>query len=111
VRWELARRVIALDPTIDEAIGEASQLRYYSPVLQRAVDGLFTALVGWRAVAYHLVRLSDDQARREAAAVLESVPQQLRSAPEHDQPARWMADPIDLHCGCSPTKRRTCWPA
>jgi hypothetical protein len=106
VRWELARRVIALDPTIDEAIGEASQLRYYSPVLQRAVDGLFTALVGWRAVAYHLVRLSDDQARREAAAVLESVPQQLRSAPEHDQSARWMADPIRLHRSCATAIRK-----
>jgi uncharacterized membrane protein YccC len=106
VRWELARRVIALDPTIDEAIGEASQLRYYSPVLQRAVEGLFTALVGWRAVAYHLVRLSDDRARREAAAVLESVPQQLRSPPEHDQPARWMADPIGLHRSCAAATRR-----
>jgi uncharacterized membrane protein YccC len=106
VRWELARCVIALDPTVDEAIGEVSQLRYYSPVLQRAIDGLFTALVGWRAVANHLVRLSDDQARREAAAVLESVPQQLRSAPEHDQPAHWMADPIGLHRSCAAATRR-----
>jgi len=77
MRWEFVRRVIALDPVIDEAIGESSQLRYHSPVLQRAVDGLFAALVGWRAVANHLVRLSDDEARRGTAAVLESVPQQL----------------------------------
>src|SRR5215831_3374108 len=34
---ELARRVIALDPIIDEAFGESSQLRYHSPVLQAAV--------------------------------------------------------------------------
>ncbi|MGB7967566.1 MAG: FUSC family protein, partial [Methylocella sp.] len=40
-RRELVRRVIALDPVIDEAKGESSQLRYHSPVLQRAVDGLF----------------------------------------------------------------------
>ena len=58
IRWELVRRVIALDPVVDEAIGESSQLRYHSPVLQRAVDGLFTVLVGWRAVANHLVPLS-----------------------------------------------------
>jgi hypothetical protein len=99
-RWELVRRVIALDPVIDEAIGESSQLRYHSPVLQRAVDGLFTTLVGWRAVANHLVRLSDDEARRAAAAMLESMPQQLQSASEHDQAARWTADPIGLHHVC-----------
>src|SRR4029077_10184448 len=45
-RWGRVRRVIPPDPVIDEAIGESSQLRYHSPVLQRAVDGLFTALVG-----------------------------------------------------------------
>jgi uncharacterized membrane protein YccC len=101
VRWELARRAIALDPVIEEAIGESSQLRYHSPILQRAVGGLFTALVGWRAVANHLVRLSDEEARRGAASVLESVPQQLRSASEHDQPTRWMADPIGLHRICA----------
>src|SRR5262249_28249114 len=44
VRRELVRRVIALDPIIDQAIGESSQLRTYSPVLQRAVDGLLAAL-------------------------------------------------------------------
>src|SRR5436853_2035828 len=31
VRRELIRRVIALDPVIDEAFGESSQLRYHSP--------------------------------------------------------------------------------
>ena len=35
VRRELVRRVIELDPVIDEAIGESSQLRYHSPVLQK----------------------------------------------------------------------------
>jgi uncharacterized membrane protein YccC len=100
VRWEFARRVIALDPVIDEAIGESSQLRYHSPVLQRAVDGLFTALVGWRVVANHLVRLPDNEARWEAAAVLESVPEQLQSASEHDQATRWIVDPIGLRRIC-----------
>jgi hypothetical protein len=49
VRRELVRQVIALDPVIDEALGESSQLRYHSPVLQRAVDGVLAALAGWRA--------------------------------------------------------------
>jgi hypothetical protein len=111
-RWELARRVIALDPVIDEAIGESSQLRYHSPILQRAVDGLFTALVGWRAVANHLVRLSGNEARRAAATVLEMVPRQLRSASEHDQPTRWIADPIGLHRICAAAIRTLiAWPA
>src|SRR6201984_484765 len=48
VRWEFVRRVSALDPVIDEAFGESSQLRYHhSPVLQTAVDGLFAALANW----------------------------------------------------------------
>jgi hypothetical protein len=37
VRREFTRRVIALDPVIDEAFGESPQLRYHSPVLQMAV--------------------------------------------------------------------------
>jgi uncharacterized membrane protein YccC len=100
VRRELTRRVIALDPVVDEAFGESAQLRYYSPVLQTAVGGLFTALLGWRAVANHLVRMSDNEARRAAAAVLEIVPRQLRSVPEHDQPTRWTADLIGLYRIC-----------
>jgi hypothetical protein len=63
-RREFVRRVIALDPVVDEAIGESAQRRYHSPVLQRAVDGLFTVLLSRRAVANHLVRLPDNQARQ-----------------------------------------------
>src|SRR5215469_16182856 len=61
VRRELTRRVISLDPVIDEAFGESAELRYYSPVLQTAVGGLFTALLGWRVVANHLIRMSNNE--------------------------------------------------
>ena len=105
VRRALIGRVIALDPVIDEAIGESSQLRYHSPVLQMAVDGLFAALAGWRTVAAHLARLPDDRARDEAEAILRSVPQELRSAPERAEPARWMADPVRLHGVCEAAVR------
>src|SRR5271167_1892512 len=81
VRRELVRRVIALDPVIDEALGESAQLRYHSPVLQTAVDGLFTAMAGWRTVAVHLIQMPHDQARQEASVVLQTVPQELQSAP------------------------------
>jgi uncharacterized membrane protein YccC len=105
VRRALIRRVIALDPVIDEAIGESSQLRYHSPVLQTAVDGLFAALAGWRTVATHLARLPDDRARDEAAAVLGSVPRELRSAPEHGGPTRWIAEPVHLRRICEAAVR------
>jgi uncharacterized membrane protein YccC len=98
-RQELVRRVSALDPVIDEAKGESSQIRYHSPALQRAVDGLFAAQAGWRTVAVLLARLPDDEARREADAVLRSIPQELRSA-EHGEPAGWMVDPDRQRRAC-----------
>ena len=106
VRRELVRRVILLDPVIDQALGESSQLRYYSPVLQNAIDGLLSALTGWRTVAVHLVRVSDDQARQEAGAVLRAVPRELRSAPARGEPARWLADPTRLLRLCDAAVRR-----
>ena len=106
VRWELLRRVIALDPVIDEAFGESSQLRYHSPVLQTAVDGLFAALASWRAVAVHLRSLSADRARQESGSVLQGVPEELRSGPEQGDPTRWAADPIGLRRICEGAVRR-----
>jgi uncharacterized membrane protein YccC len=106
VRRELVRRVTALDPVIDEALGESSQLRYHSPVLQRAVDGLLAALAGWRIVAVHLVRVSDHQAQQEADAVLQAVPQELRSASVRGEPARWIDDPVGQRRICEAAVRR-----
>ena len=114
VRRELARRVIALEPIIDEAFGKSSQLRYHSPVLQAAVDGLFAALSSWRAVSVHLRSLSADRAQRGAHAVLKQVPEELRSATENGGlgsgsgagPARWIADPVGLRRICDRAVRR-----
>jgi hypothetical protein len=39
VRGALIRRVIALDPIIDQAYGEAAELHYRSPVIQSAIEG------------------------------------------------------------------------
>src|SRR5690242_9833937 len=47
-RRELVRRVIELDPMIDQVLGESSHLRDRWTTLQTAVDGLFAALAGWR---------------------------------------------------------------
>jgi uncharacterized membrane protein YccC len=104
IRRELTRRVTALDPVIDEAIGESAEIRHHSPALQMAVDGLFTALSRWRTVAVLLARLHDDEARREAAVVLRNIPQELRSA-EHGVPAGWITDPLRLRQSCGTAAR------
>jgi uncharacterized membrane protein YccC len=112
LRWEFVRRVSALDPVIDEAFGESSQLRYHSPVLQTAVDGLFAALAHWRAVAVHLRSLAPDRARTETNAVLQGVPEELRSLPEQGDPEGWAADPVGLRRICETAVRRLiAWPA
>jgi uncharacterized membrane protein YccC len=96
VRRELVRQVIALDPVIDQAIGESSKLRHHSWVLQAAKDGLFEALAGWSAVVWRLARLPDDTARQEADAVLNSVPLVLRSAPLQGDATYWITDPVGM---------------
>ena len=45
-----------------------------------AVDGLFTALAGWRTVAVRLVGLPHKEAQHEADAVLRRLSQELGSA-------------------------------
>src|SRR5262249_37744440 len=66
VRRELIRKVVALDPVVDEAIGESSTLRYHLPVLQAALEGLLAAVTAWRSVAVRLTRLPDRVAREVA---------------------------------------------
>jgi fusaric acid resistance family protein len=96
MRQERIRRVVELDPIIEEAIRESSQLRPHSPVLAMAVGGLLAAVASWRVVAVHFAQLPHDQARQEAATVLQAVPKELLSEPEREEPARWIADPIGL---------------
>ena len=96
IRRELLRRVIALDPVIDEALGESSELRYHSPILQNALDGLVRAVASWRTVAVVLARSRQERARQEAAALVAAVPAQLRARPGEDEAARWMAHPARL---------------
>jgi uncharacterized membrane protein YccC len=105
-RREFVRRVIAVDPVIDEALGESSQLRYHSPVLQNAVDGLLVALAGWRTTAVVLAGSPEARARREAGAVLGQVPVEFRPQRDQDQPTSWMADPARLLRACDAAVRR-----
>jgi Fusaric acid resistance protein family len=106
VRRELIRKVVALDPVVDEAIGESSTLRYHSPVLQEALEGLMVAIIGWRSVGVRLTRLPDRVAREEADALLRNIPQQLRSVPGPGEPSPWMVDPLGMRRLCSEGARK-----
>lgn len=98
LRRDLLRRVIALDPAIDEAFGESSELRYHSPILPNAVDGLFSALAAWRTVALHFAQLGQGRANQRAEDVRHHLPEQLLSAPQ--DPAFFMAEPERLRQSC-----------
>jgi uncharacterized membrane protein YccC len=106
IRRELARRVIALDPAKHEALGESSELRYHSPILQNAVDGLLAALAAWRAASVLLARSPEQRARQEAGAVLRQVPEPLRARPAPDAATRWIADATGLLQACDAAVRR-----
>jgi len=105
IRRDLIRRVIALDPVIDEAIGETFDLRFRLGVLHAALEGLFAALSGWRMVANHLELLPKHQQRQEADAVLTSLPRELHSAPMEGSAPRWAADPRRLQRLCATAVR------
>jgi len=100
VRRDLLRRVIGLDPVIDEAIGEASDLRYHSPILHTAVGGLFSALAAWRVVAVHLELMPSERERREAERICGLLPEALRSASIEGGTERWVDDPERVHRIC-----------
>src|SRR5580700_4187191 len=102
---ELIRGVIALDPVIDQALGESGHVRGHSSTLQTAVRGLFRALDGWRGVATHLSRMPRDSDRQAAQSILRSIPPELRSARDQDPAARWMADPMSLYRVCAEAVR------
>jgi Fusaric acid resistance protein family len=100
VRRELIRRVIALDPIMDESLGESSQLRYHSPLLQGAIDGLFHALAAWRGAGVRLSHLPKDVARQEANAILRMIPRELRSAAQAGQTTPWTENPSARRAEC-----------
>jgi uncharacterized membrane protein YccC len=104
-RRELLRRVVALDPTIDQALGESSHLRYRSATLQTAMHGLVAALAAWRGVAAHLGGSRDDRTSTEAESILSSIPPELRRATKPGSREQWMADPMTLRDVCEEGER------
>jgi uncharacterized membrane protein YccC len=105
IRRELIRRVAALSPVIDEAIGESSELRYRSRALQAAVDGLFAAVTGWRTIAHHFETTGQPDPR-ETQGVLSVLPDELRAAPAAGSATSWAADPLALQLACRTAVRK-----
>jgi hypothetical protein len=81
LRREFVGRVIALDAVLDQSLGESSQLRYHSPVLQHGIDGLFAAMAAWRNVSLMLSRSPPSRAAEETGEVLACLPEALRTPP------------------------------
>jgi uncharacterized membrane protein YccC len=99
LRRQFVGRVIALDSVLDQSLGESSQLRYHSPVLQHGVDGLFAAMAAWRNVSPMLSRLPS-RAAEETGAVLACLPEALRTPPGPEGAARWADEPVVMRAIC-----------
>lgn len=96
LRRRLLQRANALDTVIDEAIGELSEIRYRSGILQDALEGLFGSIGRWSAVANHLDLLPPDRADEDTAAVLKLIPPELHRALAAGDPAAWIREAPSL---------------
>jgi uncharacterized membrane protein YccC len=105
LRRELLRRIIALNPMVDAAIGEASDLRYRSAVLQRAVAGLMETISAWRKVAFAIALNGDSTTAREASAVHDVLPR-ARLSPTATSSVREPAELRDACCSAVRTLTR-----
>ncbi|MBV9912703.1 MAG: FUSC family protein [Sinobacteraceae bacterium] len=99
-RRTLIRRVIALDVTIDEAVGEPFHLRHQSGALRAAQEALFVALSAWRGIANHLCVMPGKQASEIAAALLPGVSKLSGCA--------WLDDPRVAREICTAEGRIAC---
>lgn len=74
VRRALIQRVAALDPLIDQTLGEAPGIADRRTTFRAGINGLFLALSAWRTIAAHLGRLPAETATALAARLLAALP-------------------------------------
>jgi uncharacterized membrane protein YccC len=84
VRRDLVRRVTALEPLIEDALGESSSVRYHGSRLSAARDGLFAALSAWQTTAAHLERLGS-RGHGEAEPIRRSLPDDVHPLTAEDE--------------------------
>ncbi len=100
-RRALIGRAAALSPLVDQALGEASDVRRQQGTLQAGVDSLFGALSAWRSVSAHLRLLAPGQARSAAQAARLALPQAMRDARPGCGALRHLDDPAGTRDGCA----------
>ena len=104
-RRDLIRRTIALDPVIDEVMGEAPDLRLGSEGLRAAVEGLFIGLSSWRLLANHLELLPAEQRRDEADTIRQRFPPALCLTTAEEDAASWVDSVGHLRSICTTAVR------
>ncbi len=97
-RRALIGRVIALDATIEEAIGEPSTLRHQRGRLQAGLQALFVSLSGWRGIGSHLGMCSHSSKSEWIPVLLPP----LATLTDRD----WLANPEEIRALCRSESRR-----
>ena len=100
-RRALIKRATALSPLLDQALGEASDLRRQQRTLQAGVDGLFGALSAWRSVSAHLDLVTPGQARGAAGAARRVLLPATRGAQTGRGASFFLANPAGARDGCA----------
>lgn len=97
-RRELTARVSALNNVIDQAIGEASDLRSRASGLEAALEGLLSGISAWRGIGNHLDTLS----AREGKAAVGSLLLTTAKVTASD----WQRDPLAVREICRAERRQ-----
>ena len=97
-RRELTVHVSELNNVIDEAFGEASDLRLRASGLEAALQGLLRAISAWRGIGNHLDTLPAGQGKAAAGSLL--------SASAKTAASDWQSDPLAVREICRAERRR-----
>ena len=89
VRGGLVDRIVALDPAVEEALGEASDLRARAQTLHAATDGLFASLSAFWISTLHLGRLPEEDGSGMVALVREALPSELWPSLAREDEMNW----------------------
>ena len=76
-RRQVLKRVAALDPLLDQTIGESPAASERRTVLRTGIHGLFLALAAWRTIGVHLQHLRPDEAATTTDALLDHLPDDM----------------------------------